>query len=360
MPMFSLIADGVIILTLAVIALSVLAVINRYRSDIRESRVRRLRLRMQDCLNEFLSGPVDEQAAIAIRELEQDRDIALGVLVSTASRVSRKARSQLRMLFLHFQFPQQEIAALGSRRWSQRVSAATRLGYMGYDGAVPALIKALDDDMLDVRLSAAHALAQMEAVHAVQPILRTLALPAAWPLQRCAEILHEMGDGIIDPLLDVLREPEPRPASAWLVAVRVLGMLRAQRAVGLVMGFVDNADPELRLCSAKALGQIGDRQAVPALCRALEDKSWRVRSAAARALGELDDQAAVLPLQQRLSDEAWWARFNAAESLSRLGESGLSALKDAMSGHPDSFARDICRQILEERGVIPMREVTAA
>jgi hypothetical protein len=355
MQMFNLIADAVVILTLAVIVLSVFVVLRRFLTDLSEARVQRLRARMQHRLDEFLDGTADAKAVIG--ELAQAPDIALGVLVGAASRLSRHDRRPLRDLFEHFHFPQKGVAGLRSRRWAVRVHAASQLGYMSDDDAVPALIKALDDEMLDVRLAAAHALMQLGAVQAVQPILRSLALPAVWPLQRCAEILYGMGGEVIEPLLGFLsghgrQDQDP----AVVVAVRVLGMLRAGRAVPLIIGLIHSPDVELRLSSAKALGQIGDPQAIPALCEALGDPAWEVRSTAAQALGHLGSQAAILPLEQRLSDPAWWARCNAAESLYRLGPPGQDALKRIMAGHPDAFARDISRQILEEHGVIPLQE----
>jgi HEAT repeat protein len=354
--MFALIADVVIILTLAVIVLSVFAVLSRYLSDLRERRIRQIRERMQGRLDEFLADSADAKAII--HELSRDPDIALGVLIGAASKLSCDARMPLRVLFEQFQFPQKATAGLRARRWATRVRAATQLGYMSHDDAIPELVKALEDDILDVRLAAAHALAQLGAVQAVRPILRSLALPAAWPLQRCAEILYGMGAKAIDPLLDFLKDQDPQDQNpAVVAAVRVLGMLRARRAAPQVSDFLRSTNPELRLNSAKALGQMGDPQVVSALCTSLDDPVWEVRSAAAQALGHLGNPSAMPSLEKLLADSAWWARFNAAESLFQLGQPGQNVLKQAMAGHPDTFARDISRQILEEHGVIPMQEV---
>jgi HEAT repeat protein len=353
--MFTLVAYAVIILTLAVIVLSAFVVLGRYFSDLTEARVHRLRKSMQRSLDAYLDGTADEQTVI--RELGQDRNIALGVLVGSASRLSRDARKPLRNLFGHFEFPQQWIAGLRARRWAVRVHAASHLGYMCHEEAIPELVKALDDEMLDVRLAAAHALAQLGAAQAVQPILRALALPAAWPLQRCAEILHEMGPAAIEPLLGLLREhgAQDQPSSVQ-VAIRVLGMQRVTAAAPLVSRFLRSPDMDVRLASAKALGQMGDSEMIFELASVLTDSAWEVRSAAAQALGALHSAAAVTPLCKVLADPAWWVRFNAAESLFRLGAGGLTALKTAMAKHPDEFASDISRQVLEEHGAIPAQE----
>lgn len=355
MQMFTLIAYAVIILTAAVILLSAFAVLGRYLSDLREGRIQHIRKRMQRALDGCLAGTTDLQTAI--RELEGDREIALSVLIDKASRLSRDARSQLRIFFGHFQFVQQEITALHMRRWPMRLRAATRLGYMSHEIAIPELMKSLDDEMLDVRLAAAHALALLGAVQAARPILRSLALPGTWPLQRSTEILYEMGPAVIEPLLAFLGESGPQASDPSVaVAVRVLGMLRVAKAVPQVVGLSRSPDAELRLCCAKALGQMGDAQAVDALSALLKDAVWEVRSAAAQALGRLGNPVAIPALGNALPDPAWWVRFNAAEGLYQLGAEGQVILKSTMVSHTDGFARDICRQILEEHGAIAVRE----
>ncbi|MGH8457732.1 MAG: HEAT repeat domain-containing protein [Nevskiales bacterium] len=357
--MFTLIAYAVVILTLAVIALSAFAVLSRYFSDQREARIQRVRNRMQRQLNDFLAGKTDAQAVA--RELGEDRDIALSVLIDTASRLTRAERMQLRALFDHFQFVQKGIADLESRSWALRIRAATRLGYMSHDKAIPGLLRALDDEMLDVRLATAHALAQLGAVQTLRSILRSLALPAAWPVQRAAEILYEMGTEVIDPLLNFLSDKSPQSHDpSVVVAVRVLGMLRASRAAPQLSAFLQSPNSELRLSSAKALGQMADSRVVDALCASLDDPVWEVRSTVAQALGRLGNPAAMPALGKVLADQAWWVRFNAAESLYQLGHEGQAALRTAMVGHADGFARDISRQVLEEHGVIPVQEAPSS
>jgi HEAT repeat protein len=347
MNMFVIIADSIIWLTLVVIALSVIAVLNRYVSDIRQARIRARRMRMKRSVDDFLGKVIGVETAG--QELGKDREVALGVLIEAASQLTKDGRDPLKPLFDHFQYAEKEIAALKNGQWAVRARAASRLGYMNHAAAIEPLMYALDDESLDVRLAAAHALAQMGATQAVPAILRALALPAAWPLQRCAEILHEMGSDAADPLLRFLKTAEPAQNSAAMqVAVRVLGMLREGRAVVPLSGFLQGPNTELRLASTKALGEIGDLQVTGAMMTLLADPAWEVRSAAALALGQLGHPTAVYELNQALADSAWWVRFNAASSLFRLGKEGRAALEANSARHRDAFARDICRQVLEE------------
>jgi len=86
--------------------------------------------------------------------------------------------------------------------------------------------------------------------------------------------------------------------------------------------------------------------------QALRDTEWQVRSMAAKSLGRLGEARAIPALDGALSDPAWWVRYNAANALAGLGGDGLGALHRALATQADPFARDICRQTLEEHNLI--------
>lgn len=355
MSLFSVIANAVILLTATVILLSILAVLVRYLSDSRQARIHRTRIRMKAAIDRYLTK--GSKTKDLFPELEQDKDTALGVLIDVASRLSLPGRARLKPVFSHFQFGKTELADLQSRQWSVRVRAATRLGYMDHEDAVPALINNLDDEMLDVRLAAARALAHLGAVQATRPILRALALPGDWPLQRCAEILTEMGPTVADPLLAFLAEKDAEDKDASiLVALRVLGMMQEHRATPNFFKFLQSPDNEIRLAATKALGLAANPHFVGELCTLLTDSAWEVRSAAALALGKTGSDLAIAPLTKALADSAWWVRFNAANSLHALGKPGIKVLSSSSTSHTDKFARDISRQILEESGPVSTQE----
>ncbi len=355
MNMFTVIANAVVVLTIIVIALSILAVLLRYLSDSRQARIHRTRIMMKAAVDRHLSKgtPVKD----LLHELAKDQDAALGVLIDVASRLSRPSRLRLKPVFAHFEFEKNALTALHSRQWSVRVRSAMQLGFMNHQEAIPELIKTLDDEMLDVRLAAAHALAQLGATQATRPILRALALPGDWPVQRCTEILAEMGPEVCDALLAFLAEKEAGDEDpSILVALRVLGMLQEHRATANFFKFLKSPDREFRLTATKALGHSANPRFVDELCTVLKDEAWEVRSAAAQALGKCGNEKAMTALSRALGDSAWWVRFNAANSLYALGQQGIKVLSSSCTSHSDEFARDISRQILEEHGAVSIRE----
>lgn len=339
---------GSVLLGAIVLVLSAYALVTRRLSDSRQTRAARLRPRMTAAVEAYLAGQalVDE----AHRELDADPDLAAGVLLGIASVHGRADQLRLHPLARRLLIEPRAMQELGRRNPALRARAAVKLGYLGSDNAVPALLEALQDDQLDVRLAAAQALVQMRHVPAIGPVLRALAMPGRWPLQRATELLVDYGDDVVEPLRGVLaaRDEVPPPA-AVSVALNVLGMLGARRAAPEVLGWLEHNDPEIRVAAARALGGMAERGTSPALVRALRDEEWEVRSMAAKALGQLREAGVIQALEGALSDPAWWVRFNAAQSLAELGANGMEALRRAMNTDEDAFARDISRQLLEER-----------
>jgi HEAT repeat protein len=348
MSLFAAVAYAVIVLMIAVVALSAFAIAERYVMNRREARAEELRSEMLEALRRFLANHSSlEEAA---KSLRRNRAIAVDALVTLADDQPDPQLHRLHGLLEHLRLHQRMLAQLRHRDWTRRAHAATRLGMLRYAKAVPALVVALDDALLDVRLAAANALARLRAAETIERILESLALPTRWPLQRCAEILHSMGPDAATPLtmlVGIGSLPDPETAAA----IKALGMLRARAAVPVLVTRLDHSNEEIRISSAKALGLIGSVEAASPLRTALDDPAWPARSAAAQALGNLADRSVIPDLTEKLADPAWWVRFNAAEALYRLG--AAETLRAAMTRHDDRFARDISRQVLEEHNVVP-------
>lgn len=348
---------GVVVLGVVVLVLASYAVLTRWLSERRQTRASKLRPRMREAVEGFLDGRM--VAADAERELAADRKLGLGVLLGVASARSRGEQVRLRPLAERFGYERQQLQALTHGNPGRRAKAAVHLGYLGSDAVGPALLAALHDEHLDVRLAAAQALVQMRRSVTVVPILRALALPGRWPLQRATELLYGFGAAAIAPLRHILDQrtdagrSDAEPAIMPTVAINVLGLLGARDAAHQVAEWLDHPEGEVRIAAAKALGNMREPTVADALAHALRDSDWQVRSMAAKSLGRLGETRVIPALDTVLGDPAWWVRYNAAHALAELGGDGLDALRRALSTQADPFARDISRQTLEERDLIP-------
>lgn len=327
----------------------------RWSFDLQTRRTARFRRDAEPLVTAFLAGRAEAPAVQEV--LRRDPEEALPLLMELSDRLGPGQRAALRPLFSSLPLVAGETALLHHRRWENRLRAAGRLGYLGDPSAVPPLLETLNDDVLAVRFAAARSLGMLNGAGSIEPILRAFDLPGEMNQRRVAEILFDFGPKAIDPLLEAATNRDERYSDNVVdVAVRVLGMLRAEKAAPLLRPLLQNPEFRVRLNAIRALAQIGDRTAVSDIARLVDDPSWEVRNTAVQALGKMQAAGQQHLLVKSLTDSSWWVRHSAASALYALGAPGIDALRDAMQNSTDRFARDISRQILEEQRVLETKE----
>lgn len=342
-----------LLLTILSLALLVTITVIRARADRRVRRMAHLRRRITPLLADVATGRrrADEVTPVLQQHAPGE---ALELLMELSERLEPPVRVNLRPLFDALPVRAELRDALGSRNWESRLRAAEQIGYFGDPGEMDALIAALRDDVLVVRLAAARSLVTLRSADAVEPILVAFDLPAEMNERRTAEILHAAGPAALGPLLAVLhRHDGAYSANVLNVAARVLGMLRAPEAVMPLALLLDHSDFRVRLNAARSLGAIGDRVALPDVARLTADPVWEVRNVAMQVVGKLGGKSEIPRLAAGLSDEVWWVRFSAAQALFSLGHPGVTALRQAASGGSDRYAREMSQQVLDEHGSLP-------
>jgi len=174
---------------------------------------------------------------------------------------------------------------LGDTQAAVRGLAAEALEDRPSARAVPALIAALGDPSADVRGRSVRALAKLRAVEAAQPIARLLGDPERRLRVLAVRTLAEMGEAQgADTAIACATAPEP-----WFRedCVDLLGILRVERALPVVVARLDDERPEVRQAAVVSLLRIGTPAARAALERARRDADWEVRVYASEALRRL-------------------------------------------------------------------------
>ena len=176
-----------------------------------------------------------------------------------------------------------------------RDKAAWALGRIGNAGALPDLVKAFrEDTSLDVRTTAADAIGRLASRAGVEP------------------------------LVEGLKDPQPRLRAASAEALGLMGPILA----------------------SGARGELGRKKAAAALTAALADTHWTVRASAAEALGLLRDADAVRPLADLLSDPD--VRLVAVRAIGRIGSRAAKRiLQDTAANHAAEAVRRAAQEALQ-------------
>lgn len=272
---------------------------------------------------------------------------------------------------------------------TDRVRAARDLGRLGWlaRDAIPALVRAADDDDGKVREAAAQAVGQMgpDALSPLKAMLRHddkyVRRQAVWALGK----LGPLAKPALAAVCEALRDADPRTASGAAQALGNLGadgadavpaLAEAMRGTNIVLcrlaakalsaiGYpalqtlithLQHSDPFVRGESALALGWMGSaaRPAVPYLAKLVRGPGGRSMSDTPPPSGSLGGlggygSAVITPTAPAAGGEASadeTCRVYAAQALGKMGASAAAALPEltAASRHGPDPLRDAARQ----------------
>ena len=181
----------------------------------------------------------------------------------------------------------------------QRSEAARILGDIGNTKAIPPLAKLLKLNDPQVNESVTYSLKKFGELSTPYLIdmLRENSLQT-----RCsaAKILGEIGDCIaINPLVEILKTDKIEAKDA---ATEALVKMK-KSATKPLLECLKNKDPKVRHRAADGLGRIGDVRAVESLCESVEDENIYVKLESIKALGEIGDLRGVVPIARCLNDK---------------------------------------------------------
>jgi HEAT repeat protein len=339
----------VLALAAAVLLLALFLVVDRGMAAIVRARTRR----REPLLTRLVYQAVDECCGDAseFRRLSRlDRKLVRSILLGLALDLRGDTGDAIAAMYHALGFLKADLARLRSRRATTRASAAGDLGLIRSTGAVPALLQAFSDPDVRVRQAAVWAVGQAGGPAALHALIRLLGDPSRAVANRAQEVLAERGPEVVDAILAYTEHTSSRLGR--LAAIELLGLLRVATCSPLLLRFMKDLDPEVRVKSVKAAAAVGDPRFLEALHGCLEDSSWAVRCQAAKGLSLFGSPASVPRLTVALRDQHWWVRFYAATGLAETGPTGEEALSSALSD-PSSSVRDMARYLLERRAKQP-------
>jgi HEAT repeat protein len=341
--------NGVLGLAAAVILLALFLVIERSLGAISRIRTNRREPGLTRQIYRVLQGSSSSPGNF--RRLNRfDRKLVRSILLGLALDLRGEAGEAIATLYRQLGFLRADLARLKSWRASRRASAAADLGLIHFADAVPALVQALSDPDVRVRQAAVWAVGQVGSPDAVSGLVPLLGDPSLAVAHRVQEVLAERGREVVAAMLSYASSTSSR--SGRLAAIELFGWLRITTASDLLLVYMSDLDPEVRVKAVKAAAAIGDPRFLETFHAALEDSSWPVRCQAAKGLSLFGSPESVPRLSRALRDREWWVRFYAATALAEGGASGAEALSSALQD-PEPSVRDMARYLLERGEMVP-------
>lgn len=236
------------------------------------------------------------------------------------------------------------LAVLRNAIPTMRMKAAEVLGQVGFTGqpeVLQALLAALHDTNIDVRVRAELSLekAGKEQPAAIPTLVTAMREGDKEGREAAAKSLGQVGirhPEVVQALMAALHDADPYVRMEAAKSLGQMGIGRPEAIPALLVVLHDPYD-YVRREAAKSLGQvgIGHPEAIPALLAVLHDAYDYARAAAAKSLGQvgIGQREVIQALLAALHDTSVNVSWTAAESLVQLGseqEEVRSALLDAL------------------------------
>lgn len=241
-----------------------------------------------------------------------------------------------------------------------RMRIAVALGAINDGGAVPTLIRMLDDPAMAAQYFAVRALGEARDKQAATPLRALFARLARRNSGVASGHMPVQADAYIADLtlqieiVGILADIDAR--ESFDVFARALTPREFPRDTSLGLRLNDSVF-ELRRAAITGFGYARTMPAVRMLAEKgmLTDRDFRLRAAAVRAIGVLGPPNAVDHLLPRLADEAPEVRSETAFVLGRLGDP--KAVRP-LAGHLKDDHSDVRRHAALSLGVLRAREAT--
>lgn len=226
------------------------------------------------------------------------------------------------------------IKRLNDRSEQMRISVANALGDIADNRAFRPLVDLiLRDPVAAVRSQAATSLGRIGDEGALPLLVNSLGDPEYWMRFRALEAIEALAPKDRSPIENALSDSNPE--------VRRRAALALERLGALEDAFADlvSPDPNKELAARSRLIAVGRAGLSERLARHLDDNDVFMRERIASLLGPVGDPGHATDLLRRLEDESEEVRFAAIESLGDLGNAVSCAPLIALLSHRDSMHR---------------------
>ena len=170
---------------------------------------------------------------------------------------------------------------------------------------------------------------------------------AGFVRERALDSLRAFGDQLIEPAIELLRDPDDDVRAA---AIAVASAFDDPRIVPSTIALLKDSDWWIRIAAADTLGRLKDSRAVEPLMAALSDPD--VRWAAVESLGRIGDPRSLPALGKMLADPTPDVRIEVMQALRHFKHAQVqNALLQMAANDPERTVRARAIDILDEIAV---------
>jgi twitching motility protein PilT len=167
---------------------------------------------------------------------------------------------------------------------------------------------------------------------------------AGFVRDRALDSIRAFGDDLIDPVIELLSDPDEEVRAA---AIGVASVFDDPRIVPATITLLSDADWWIRIAAADALGRLKDPRAVEPLIAALADPE--LKWSAVDALGRIADPRALNALGQLLADPAPDVRIEVLQALKHFTHPAVpQVVMKVATTDPDRNVRTRALEFLDE------------
>ncbi len=181
---------------------------------------------------------------------------------------------------------------------------------------------------------------------------------AGFVRDRALESLRTFGNELVEPIIELLSDPDPDTRSA---AIGIASLFDDPRVVPHAIPLLKDSDWWIRIAAADTLGRLKDPRAVEPLIESLADPE--VKWAAVEALGRVGDPRALNALGKMLADPGPDVRIEVLQALKHFNHPQVpQVLTKIATNDTDRVVRSHALDILDElsRGDAAKGEALAA
>jgi twitching motility protein PilT len=288
-------------------------------------------------LNKLAAMPLDENALRRWRKMATETDVPIRdkAIEVLATRAPQHSLDVLLEVLPHAGYALQQII----------VDAMTRTAAGQGVAFAERLLPALASGDAATRTAVVKVLLGIgDPAGVIKRYIRFSASLAGFVRDRALESLREFGAALVDPVVELLHDPDPDIRSG---AIAVAGAFEDVRIVPSTIELLRDEDWWIRISAADMLGRLKDPRAVEPLVAALGDAE--MKWAVVEALGRIGDQRALPALGRMLADPSPDVRIEVMLALKNFKHPQvLNAITSVAQKDPDRGVRTHAIEILDE------------